>query len=75
MIQMTETNTGPAFITEARGVSYYLRTDGLGRYELSSQRLALRAARMGGTVRHFATLTEVERAVKAFAGLSVLVEA
>ncbi len=75
MIQATETNTGLAFETVARGVSYYLRTDILGRYELTSQRLALRAARMGGTVRHFATLDEVERTVKAFAGISLLVEA
>lgn len=75
MIQATETNTGLAFETVARGVSYYLRTDGLGRYELTSQRLALRAARMGGTVRHFATLDEVESTVKAFAGISLLVEA
>ncbi len=75
MIQATETNTGLAFETVARGVSYYLRTDGLGRYELTSQRLALRAARMGGTVRHFATLDEVESTVKAFAGISLLVGA
>jgi hypothetical protein len=75
MIQATKTNTGLAFETVARGVSYYLRTDILGRYELTSQRLALRAARMGGTVRHFATLDEVESAVKAFAGISLLVEA
>tara|TARA_B100001105_G_scaffold246937_1_gene231137 strand:- start:570 stop:794 length:225 start_codon:yes stop_codon:yes gene_type:complete len=73
MIQMTDTNTGPAFSVEARGVEYYLRTDTFGRYELTSQRLALRAARMGGTVRHFKTLEEVEAAVKAFRGLSVLV--
>lgn len=75
MIQATETNTGLAFETVARGVSYYLRTDILGRYELTSQRLALRAARMGGTVRHFATLDEVESTVKAFAGISLLVGA
>lgn len=75
MIQMTETNTGPAFITEARGVSYYLRTDALGRYELTSQRLALRAPSMGGTVRHFATLADVETAVKAFRGISLLMGA
>jgi hypothetical protein len=72
MIQATETNTGLAFETEARGVSYYLRTDCLGRYELHSQRNALRAARMGGSVRHFATLAEVESAVKAFRGISLL---
>lgn len=72
MIQATETNTGLAFETVARGVSYYLRTDCLGRYELTSQRQALRAARMGGSVRHFASLAEVESAVKAFRGISLL---
>ena len=70
MIQMTETNTGPAFQTVARGVSYYLRTDGIGRYELSSKRLAMSTL---GQVRHFDTLEQVEGAVKAFKGLSVLV--
>jgi len=73
MIQMTETSTGPAFSTEARGVTYYLRTDRLGRYELSSQRISLRASRTGGTVRHFASLDQVEAEVKAFAGLSALI--
>lgn len=75
MIQMTETNTGPAFSTEARGVSYYLRTDTLGRYELTSQRQALRAARMGGGVRHFASLDQVEASVKAFRGIGLLMGA
>lgn len=70
MIQMTETSTGPAFQTVARGVSYYLRTNGAGRYELSSQRLAMSTF---GQVRHFDTLEQVEGAVKAFKGLSVLV--
>ena len=75
MITQTETATGPAFATEYRGTSYYLRNDLYGRFELSSQRVALRAARMGGTVRHFETLADVENAVKAFAGLSALVPA
>jgi hypothetical protein len=70
MIQMTETNTGPAFQTVARGVSYYLRTNGQGRYELSSKRLAMATF---GQVRHFDTLDQVEVSVKAFAGLSALV--
>jgi hypothetical protein len=69
MIQMTETATGPAFQTIARGVSYYLRTDALGRFELSSKRLAMSTI---GQVRHFKTLAEVEGAVKAFQGLSAL---
>lgn len=73
MIQQIETNTGPAFTVEARGVSYYLRLDTFGRWELSSQRLALAAARMGGTVRHFASLDQVEATVKAFRGLGALV--
>lgn len=70
MITATNTNTGPAFSTVARGVSYYLRTDGMGRYELSSKRLAMSTM---GQVRHFDTLDAVERTVKAFAGLSALV--
>ncbi len=74
MIQMTLTSNGPAFQTTARGVSYYLRRDILGRYELTSQRLALRAARMGGTVRHFANLEEVDQKVRAFSGIALLVE-
>lgn len=69
MIQMTETATGPAFQTIARGVSYYLRTDALGRFELSSKRLAMSTI---GQVRHFKTLAEVEGSVKAFQGLSAL---
>lgn len=73
MIQQTETSTGPAFTAEARGTSYYLRRDTLGRWELSSQRLALSAARMGGSVRHFSTLDQVEATVKAFSGLGQLV--
>lgn len=72
MITQFETETGPAFSAEYRGVDYYLRTDTLGRFELSSQRRALRAARTGGTVRHFATLTDVETEIAAFAGLSAL---
>lgn len=70
MIQMTETNTGPAFEVVARGVSYYLRTNTSGRYELSSKRLAMSTF---GQVRHFDTLAQVEGAVKAFRGLGALV--
>lgn len=72
MIQMTDTPTGPAFETQARGVSYYLRTDALGRYELSSRRLAMATF---GQVRHFATLAALESSIKAFAGLSELLAA
>lgn len=75
MIQMTETTTGPAFEVTARGTSYYLRRDTFGRWELSSQRLALSAARMGGSVRHFSSLDQVESTVKAFAGLGLLMGA
>lgn len=63
------------FTTEARGVSYYLRLDILGRWELTSQRLALRAARMGGMVRHFSSLEEVSNSIRAFRGIDLLVEA
>ena len=69
MIQMTETNTGPAFETVSRGTSYYLRTNCLGRLELYSKRLALCTY---GQVRHFGSLEEVEQAVKAFRGISLL---
>jgi hypothetical protein len=72
MIQMIEANT---FTTEARGVSYYLRLDTLGRWEVTSQRLALRAARMGGGVRFFRNLSEVAANIKAFRGIDLLVEA
>lgn len=60
------------FQTTARGVSYLLRVDQFGRFEVASQRIALRAARMGGTVRFFKTAEEVEANVKAFKGLSAL---
>lgn len=73
MIQQVDSSTGPAFEATFRGVSYYLRRDTLGRWELSSQRLALSAARMGGTIRHFSSLDQVEAAVKAFSGLGALV--
>jgi len=72
MIQLRETTTGPAFETVSRGVSYYLRRNGVGRLELSSKRLAMATI---GQVRHFDTLEEVERAVKAFRGLSTLLAA
>jgi hypothetical protein len=70
-IQMIDETT---FSTEARCVSYYLRLDILGRWEVTSQRLALRAARMGGTVRHFASLAEVSENISAFRGINLLVE-
>lgn len=69
-IQMTGENS---FTTEARGVSYYLRLDTLGRWELTTQRLALRAARMGGGVRYFTSLTEVSEKIRAFRGIDQLV--
>lgn len=74
LITAEETATGLAYKTEARGVSYYLRRDTLNRWELSSQRNALRASRMGGTVRHFNNLAELETAVKAFDGIAALIE-
>lgn len=72
---MTQINqiADQTFTTEARGVAYHLRVDALGRWELSSQRLALSAARMGGTVRHFASLADVSRNVRAFRGIDLLV--
>ena len=70
MITMTETNTGPAFETVSRGVSYYLRNNGRGLMELSSKRLAMATF---GQVRHFRSLDEVEANVKAFRGIGALV--
>lgn len=72
MITMTEATHGPAFQTVSRGVSYYLRHDGIGRLELSSKRLSMATI---GQVRHFRDLGEVEQAIKAFRGLSALVGA
>ena len=71
MIQQLDDTT---FSTEARGVAYYLRRDTLGRWELSSQRLALRAAQMGGTVRHYASLAEVSANITAFRGIDLLAD-
>lgn len=71
-IQMIADNT---FVCEARGVLYYLRLDLLGRWELTSQRLALQGAGMGGRVRHFSSLSEVSSGVRAFKGIDQLVEA
>jgi hypothetical protein len=62
------------FEAEARGVSYRLRLDPLGRWELTSQRIALRAARMGGGVRHFPTLKAVGEAISAFRGIDLLTD-
>lgn len=73
IITAEETNTGLAYMTEARGVSYYLRRDTLNRWELSSQRKSLRAARMGGSVRHFTNLAEIESTVKALDGIAMLI--
>lgn len=69
MIQMLDKNT---FTAEARGVAYHLRLDVLGRWEVTSQRLALSAARMGGSVRHFSNLSDVSSAIKAFRGIDLL---
>lgn len=71
---MITLNANGYYCTTSRGVSYVMRVDSMGRFEVSSQRLALRAARMGGSVRHFATIAEVEQNVKAFVGLTALVE-
>lgn len=68
----TDQSGQTTYETTARGTSYYLRRDTLGRWELTSQRVALRAARMGGTVRHFETLERVGTEVRAFSGLHLL---
>lgn len=66
---ITSTETG-SFTATDRGVDYFLRTDAMGRFAVTSQRRALRAARMGGSVRFFKTLAEVEQSIKAFKGIS-----
>lgn len=71
VIIMTAADT---YETVSRGVTYRLRRDPLDRWELTSQRQALRAARMGGGVRHFATLKAVGEAVKAFRGIELLAD-
>jgi hypothetical protein len=70
---MIQAHADNVYTATARGTSYYLRLDTFGRWELSSQRLALRAARMGGGVRFFASLADVSASVRAFRGLDVLV--
>jgi hypothetical protein len=74
MIQAETFNGITYYSAEARGVSYSARIDPLGRWEVFSRRLALSAARMGGTVRHFSSLTEMANAIRAYRGLDLLLE-
>ena len=72
-INTHQMDNGLAFSTEARGVEYFARVDGMGRWEVSSRRLALGRSNVG-TVRHFDTLEAVEASVKAFDGLALLLQ-
>ena len=70
---MITQNTLGGFEATKRGVSYYTYQIADGRWCVSSQRLALRAARMGGTARYFDTVQDVAKNIKAFDGLDVLI--
>jgi hypothetical protein len=70
MIQQIETNTGPAFSTEARGVTYHAQQIA-GRWCVLSCRNSSKAAGFG-SARWFDDLAGVE-SIKAFSGLTALV--
>lgn len=72
LIEATNASNGMAFSTELRGVEYYARIDGIGRWEVTSHRKAL-GRRNVGTVRHFANVEQVAASIKAFANLDLLV--
>lgn len=71
MITQIDTNTGPAYQTEYRGVAYHAQMIA-GRWCVLSQRLALGRGNVG-TSRWFDTVAEIETNIKAFSGLAVLV--
>lgn len=74
ILATTDHNSKPAFETEYRGSSYFLRQDVIGRWEVHSRRLALGSIRNNmGTFRYFETLQAVSNSVKAFAGIDQLV--
>lgn len=74
MITAETINGNTYYSAEARGVVYTARIDTLGRWEVTSQRSALRAARMGGSVRHFASPLALAYAITAFHGFDQLVD-
>lgn len=71
MIVQHDTPRGPAFSVDHRGTAYYASKIA-GRWCVASTRLATRSAGFG-QCRWFDDLAGVERALKAFAGLTALV--
>lgn len=57
------------YTTEARGVEYFAVMNKWGQVEVWSQRKALKAARMGGSVRRFNSWADVAKSVKAFSAI------
>ena len=70
---MITQSTLNGFEATTRGVSYHAYPVADGRWCVRSQRLGLRAARMGGTARYFDTVQDVAKNIKAFDGLDALV--
>lgn len=66
IITMTASNE---YTTEARGVEYFAVMNKWGQVEVWSQRKALKAARMGGSVRRFNSWADVAKNVKAFSSI------
>lgn len=62
-------NDNNEYTTEARGVEYFAVMNKWGQVEVWSQRKALKAARMGGTIRRFNSWADVAKSVKAFAAI------
>lgn len=73
MIQQTTTDGRDYFTTTRRGVEYTAMRQG-DAWGVASRRLALGRWNVGG-FRHYATLGDLEAGCKAFAGLSLLVNA
>lgn len=71
---MIEQVSATTYRASARGVTYQLRVDSLGRWEVWSRRDALGRSNVG-TFRHYPTMVEVEQNVAAFRGLVYLVVA
>lgn len=71
IITMTANNE---YTTEARGVEYFAVMNKWGQVEVWSQRKALKAARMGGSVRRFDSWGDVAENVKAFAAIEAFIE-
>lgn len=62
-------NARNEYTTESRGVEYFAVMNKWDQVEVWSQRKALKAARMGGTIRRFNSWADVAKNVKAFAAI------